>query len=218
MDAEPSNTTPLNETKLHVETALASVSYAERMIRMADEYRREGNHAAANGALMMAWTIRENTEDAMAILPNVTPEHAALLGQSERQRLATELNTAYENLNRLGFEHGSTEDQWDECNEQEAEWYEYCFEVGLAAHLAEATTTLLEGVQQSKDNIEILRDTVGKCYHAAQESMEYAKNNEPPADAPFPQTRQESLERALNYFLKLGILDQQIQKKAEAFR
>ena len=92
------NAAPLNETKLHIETTLASVGYAERMIRLADQYRREGNHAAANGALMMAWTIRENTAGAMDILPNLTPEHAALLGQSKRQRLATELNSSYENL------------------------------------------------------------------------------------------------------------------------
>ena len=46
---------PLNKTKLHVETALASVGYAERLILLVDQFRREANHAAANGALMMAW-------------------------------------------------------------------------------------------------------------------------------------------------------------------
>ena len=101
-DSEPLITMPLNETKLHIETTLASVGYAERMIRLADQFHREGNQAATNGAFMMAWDIRENTKDAMDILPNLTPEHAALLGQSERQRLSSELNSSYENLNRLG--------------------------------------------------------------------------------------------------------------------
>ena len=154
----------LNETKLHIETTLASVGYAELMIRLADQYRREGNHAAANGALMMAWNIRENTSDAMDILAKITPEHAALLGQSERQRLAAELNSSYENLNRSGLEHGSTEDQWDECYEQAADWYKFCFEVGLAAHLADAIATRAESQPQTEDNVEIARDAVVKCY------------------------------------------------------
>ena len=216
MDAEPLNAAPLNETKLHIETTLASVGYAERMIRLADQYRREGNHAAANGALMMAWNIRKNTAQAMDILPNLTPEHAALLGQSERQRLAAELNSSYENLNQMVQEHDSTEDQWDECYEQDAEWYMFCFEVGLAAHLADAITTRAESLPQSEDNIELARDAVGKCCQAAQESMEYARKNEPPADAPFPQTRQQSMERALDDCVKLGVLDQQIKEKLEA--
>ena len=207
---------PLNETKLHIETALASVGYAERMIRLADQFRREGNHAAANGALMMAWNIRENTEDAMAILLNLTPEHAALLGQSERQRLSTELNASYENLNRLGEEHGSTEDQWDEWNEQETDWYKSCFEVGLAVHLAEVIVARTQGLPQNEDNVEIVVDAVGKCYRAAQESMEYARNSSPPAGGPFPQTRQHSMEQAVNDCGKLEQLDRQVREKLKA--
>ena len=152
----------------------------------------------------------------MDILPNLTPEHAALLGQSERQRLAAELNSSYENLNQMVQEHDSTEDQWDECYEQDAEWYMFCFEVGLAAHLADAITTRAESLPQSEDNIEIARDAVGKCCQAAQESMEYVRKNEPHADAPFPQTRQQSMERALNDCVKLGVLGQRLQEKLEA--
>ena len=215
-DVEPLTALPLNETKLHIETALASVGYAERMIRLADQLHREGNHAAANGALMMAWNIRENTEHAMDILPKLTPEHAALLGHSERQRLSTELNASYENLNRLGEEHGSTEDQWDECNEQETDWYKSCFEVGLAAHLANAIIARAEGLQRNEDTIEMAVDAVGKCYKAAQESMEYARTNEPPAGGPFPQTRQQAMEQALNDCAKLEQLDQQVRETLAA--
>lgn len=206
-------TIPLNETKLHIETTLASVGYAECMIRLADQFRREGNHAAANGALMMAWDIRENTKDAMPILPNLTPEHAALLGQPERQRLSTELNSSYENLNQLGRQHGSTEGQWDKCYEQHAEWYEFCFGVSLAAHLAEAIIARAESLQQSEDNIEMVADAVGKCHQGAKESLEHARKIEPPADAPFPQTRQQSMERALDDCVKLELLDRQLQEK-----
>ena len=201
---------------MYVEDALTAVEYAENMIRLADQYRREGNNVAANGALKMAWNIRENTEDAMAILPMMTQEHAALLGQSERQRLATELNSSYENLNRLGREHGSTEDQWDECNEQETDWYKSCFEVGLASHLGNAIAARAERQLQTEDNIEIARDAVGKCYRVAQESMEYARKNEPPADAPFPQTRRQAIEQALDDCAKLELLDQQLQEKLKA--
>ena len=205
-----------NEPKMYVEDALTAVSYAERMIRLADQFRREGNHAAANGAVMMTWNIRENTENAMAILPNLTPEHAALLGRSERQRLSTELNSSYENLNRLGWEHGSTEDQWDECYEQEADWYKCCFEVGLTAHLADAIVARAERQPQTEDNIEIVVDAVGKSYRVAQESMEHVRDNEPPADAPFPQTRQQSMQQAISDCAKLEQLDQQIREKLPA--
>ncbi len=165
---------------------------------------------------MMAWNIRENTAQAMGILPNLTPEHAALLGQSERQRLAAELNSSYENLNQMAQAHDSTEDQWDECYEQDAEWYMFCFEVGLAAHLADAITTRAESLPQSEDNIELARDAVGKCCQAAQESMEYARKNEPPADAPFPQTRRQTIERARDDCVKLELLDQQLREKLKA--
>ena len=154
----------------------------------------------------------------MDILPNLTPEHAALLGQSERQRLATELNASYENLNRMAQEHDSTEDQWGQCYEQDAEWYLFCFEVGLAAYLANAITARAESLPQSEDNIEMASDAVGKCCQAAQESMEYARKNEPHADAPFPQTRQQTMERALNNSIELGLLDQRLQEKMEAVR
>ena len=205
-----------NETKMQIQDTLTAVGYAEGMIRLADQFRREGNHAAANGALMMAWDIRENTKDAMATLTNLAPEHAELLGQAERQRLWTELNASYENLNRLGFEHYSTEDQWDECNEQETDWYKSCFEVGLAAQLANAITTRAESLPQSEENSEMVADAVGECYWVAQESMEHARKIEPPADCPFPQTRQQSMERALDDCAKLSQLDKHFQEKLEA--
>ena len=216
MDTLPLNAVPSNETKMYIEDALTAVVYAENMIRLADQYRRDGNHAAANGALMMTWDIRENTKDAMEILPNLTPEHAALLSQSERQRLSNELNSSYENLKRLGQEYGSTEDQLEGSYEQDAEWYEFCFGVGLAAHLADAIAARGESLPQSEDNIEMVRDAVGKCHQAAQESLEQARKIEPPANAPFPQTRQQSMERALDDFSKLGQLDHQIQERLEA--
>ena len=212
-------TIPINETRMFIEDALSCVAYAEHMIRLADQHRREGDNAAANGALMMAWYIRENTAEAMEVLPNLTPEHAALLGQSERQRLAAELNSCYENLNRLGREHGSDASQWDESDEQTAESYMACFEVGLAAHLANTIAVRAESsLPHSQGKIKIARLAVGKCYRAAQESMEYARRNEPPAHAAFPQTRHQTMERALRNHVELGRLDQQLQDKMDVAR
>ena len=51
---------PFNETRTCIEDARASAGYAEKMISLADQYRREGNHAAANAALMLTWNIRAN--------------------------------------------------------------------------------------------------------------------------------------------------------------
>ena len=203
---------PINETVLHVETALAAVGFGEGMIQLAEQFRREGNHPAANGALMMAWIIKENTEDAMAILDGVRREHAALLGQSERQRLVTDLNASWENLDRLGREHESTEDQWDECYEKESEWYQLCFEVSHATHLAHAITAYAEGQARSEDNVELVVDAVSKCYEGAQESLEDARKNEPPADASFPQIRQQHMEKALTDLANLGRLNQKLRE------
>ena len=69
---------------------------------------------------------------------------------------------------------------------------------------------------ESEENIEIAADAVGKCHQAAHESLEQARKIEPPANAPFPQTRQQSMERALDDCAKLGQLDQQIQERLEA--
>ena len=184
-------TIPINETSMFIEDALPCVACAERMIRLADQHRREGNHVAANGAVMMAWIIRENTAEAMEVLPNMTPEHAALLGQSERQRLAAELNSCYENLNPLGRGQGSDASQWDESDEQTAEWYMSCFEVGLAAHLANTIAVRTESLPHSETKIEVARLAVGKCCRAAHESMEYArKDNRPrPPHSPRPACR-----------------------------
>ena len=206
----------LNETVLHIESSLASVNYAERMFRLADQYRREGNHAAANGALMMAWDIRQNSEWAMDIMADLTREHAGLLSQPDRQRLVTELNASRNNLDRLAGEHVSTEEHWNECYEREAEWYQFCFGVGLAAHLADAIASFAEGYPSSEDNIEILVDNMVKCYQVAKESLDLALNDPPTADASFPQTRQQSMEQALDDFLKLEKLDQQCREMLKA--
>ena len=209
-------TVPINETRMFIEDALSCVAYAESMIRLAGQHRREGNHAAANGALMTAWIIRENTAEAIEVLPNLTREHAAMLGRSERQRLATELNSCYENLNRMGEEHDPDASQWDEFDEPAAEWYMSCFEVGLAAHLANTIAVRAESLPQSEAKIKIARLAVVKCFRAARESMEYARKNEPAAHVPFPKTRQQTMERALSNHDELERLDQQLQEKMDA--
>ena len=41
-----------------IEEALSSAQYGERMIRLADQFRREGNHDAADAAFVAAAQIR----------------------------------------------------------------------------------------------------------------------------------------------------------------
>ena len=211
-------TIPINETRMFIDDALTSVAYAESMIRLADQYRREGNHTAASGALMMAWIIHENTSEAMEVLPNLTGEHAAMLGEPEQEQLDAALDSCYEKLNRMGREHDPDASRWDEFDEPAAEWYMSCFEVGLAAHLANAIAVRAQSPPQSEAKIKIARLAGGECYRAAQKSMEYARKNEPPADAPFSQTRQQTMERALRNRDELRRLDQQLQEKMDAAR
>ena len=64
---------PYNEARTCVENALASADYSEKMISLADQYRRVGNIAAAHAAIMIAWRRRANVASALASLPRITP-------------------------------------------------------------------------------------------------------------------------------------------------
>ena len=165
---------------------------------------------------MMAWVIRENTAEAMEDQPNLTGEHAGLLGQAARRCLSAALDSCYGNLNRMGREHDPDASQWDQFDESTAEWYMSCFEVGLAAHLANTIGVRAESSPQSEAQINTARLAVIECYGAAQASMEYARKSEPPAHAPFPQNRQQTMERALRNHAELVRLDQQLQKQMDA--
>ena len=44
-------TAPPNRTRTCIEEAFASAEYGEKVINLGNQYRREGNHIAANAAL-----------------------------------------------------------------------------------------------------------------------------------------------------------------------
>ncbi len=109
---------PFNHTQISIEEALSSAQYGERMIRLAGQFRREGNHDAANAAFMAAAQINDTLAKAVDLLTIIAPEHAALLGESQRQRLATQLNETHQRLNRLVMEQALAEVPLEDCDEQ----------------------------------------------------------------------------------------------------
>ena len=64
---------PFNHTQTSIEEILSSAKYGERVIRLADQFRREGNHDAANAAFMAAAQIRYTLSAAMELLPIIAP-------------------------------------------------------------------------------------------------------------------------------------------------
>ena len=91
-------TVSFNHTQMSIEEVLSSAEYGKRMIRLADQFRREGNHDAANAAFMGAAYIRDQLSKTIDLLPIIAPEHAALLGETRRQRLLTQLTESQARL------------------------------------------------------------------------------------------------------------------------
>ena len=117
---------PYNQTRTCVEDTLASAEYGKKMISLANQYRREGNTAAAHAAIMISWRIHGNVENAIASLPRITPEHAALMNRSERQQLTTELTASSEKLGRFLIDDAVTDCMLDDWDRREAGWYMLC--------------------------------------------------------------------------------------------
>ena len=193
------STVPFNHTQMSIEEALSSAGYGERTIRLAGQFRREGNHDAANAAFMAAAQIRDALSTAMDLLPIIAPEHAALLSPSDRQRLATQLNESHERLNRMVLEHDVSEVPLADLDQRHEEWYASCLHIGHMAHLArnvsaraaEATPT------PGDDLIEMTGYALGQLHEGAQESMTDLCENDLPDDAPFPDTRDQLRKQAV---------------------
>ena len=193
------STVPFNHTQMSIEEALSSAGYGERIIRLAGQFRREGNHDAANAAFMAAAQIRDALSTAMDLLPIIAPEHAALLSPSDRQRLATQLSESHERLNQLVADHDVSEVSLADCDQRYEDWYASCLHIGHMAHLARnvsgraAETTPTPG----DDLIEITGYALGQLHEGAQESMTDLRENDLPDDAPFPETRNQLREQAI---------------------
>ena len=208
-------TIPFNETRTCIEDALASAGYAEKMISLADQYRREGNHAAANAALMMTWNIRANIAKAIEVLPMLTPEHARLLDQSERQRLVTELATSSANLERRLQEHPVTVGQLNDCDEQEAGWYMSCLHIGHLAHLARNISERAARSPDDDELAEVMAFAINACYEDARQSIQDIPGKQPSADTVFPQTHSQAMDQARVDHAELETLNQQFTEKLE---
>ena len=193
-------TVPFNHTQMSIEEALSSAQFGERMIRLADQFRREGNHDAANAAFMAAAQIRDTLSTAMELLPIIAPEHAALLNPSERQRLATQLNDAHQRLDRMVLEHDVSDVPLEDCDQQREEWYASCLHIGHMAHLARgaAARTSESTPTPGDDLIEMTEYALGLLHQGAEDSIADIRENELPDDAPFPETRNQLREQAVN--------------------
>jgi len=192
-------TVPFNHAQTSIEEVLSSAKYGERMIRLADQFRRESNHDAANAAFMGAAQIHDTLSAAMELLPVIAPEHAHLLVDSPRQHLVAPFSDAPAHLNRMIGAHDVAEIPLEELDQRCEGWYESCLHIGHMAHLArgvaaraaEATPTT------SHDLIEMTEYALGLLHQGAQDSMVDIRENELPDDAPFPQTRNQLREQAI---------------------
>ena len=211
-------TIEFNETRTCIEDALASASYAEQMINLAGQYRRENNQDAANAALMMAWHIQGNISKVIFIMPMLAPEHAQLMDQSERQQLAAELTKSYQQLTQLIREHNVTEPQLDDCNNQEVDWYKSCLGIGHLAHLARNMAQRAELLPDNDEVTELTAYAVAKCYDDAQESIEEVQQRQTPTDVSFPQTRDQTKHQAITNYAELETLKRQLDARLETLQ
>ena len=116
-------TVTFNHTRMSIEDIVSSGEYGKRMIRMAGQFRREGNHDAANAAFMGAAHIRDQLSNTMDLLPTIAPEHAALLGETQRQRLLNQLSESHGRLSQLVTEHSASTILPEDCDQRVEGWY-----------------------------------------------------------------------------------------------
>ena len=206
-------TIEFNETRTCIEDALASASYAEQMINLASQYRREDNQDAANAALMMAWHIQGNISKVIFIMPMLAPEHAQLMDQSERKQLAAELTESHQQLTQLIREHHVTEPQLDDCNDQEVDWYKSCLGIGHLAHLARNMAQRAERLPDNEEVTKLMAYAVAKFYEDAQESIEEVRQRQTPTDVSFPQTRDQTKHQAISNYAELETLKRQLDAR-----
>ncbi len=183
------SSTMFNHTQMSIEEAVSSAEFGERLISLAGEFRREGNHDAANVAFMGAAHILERLSTAIELLPIIAPEHAALLSESQRQGLTTQLNVSHQRLSALVAEHDASEVLLDDCDQRYEEWYASCLHIGHMAHLARNVAARAAETPPTGDLIEITGYALSQLHQGAQESMADLRDNQLPDNAPFPQTR-----------------------------
>ena len=206
---------PYNQTRTCVEDNLASAEYGKKMISLANQYRREGNTAAAHAAIMIAWRIHGNVENAIASLPRIAPEHAALMNRSERQQLSTELTASSEKLGRFLIDDAVTDCMLDDWDRRESEWYMLCLNVGHLAHLARSVAARVDRLPKSEDLLDLAEFAVRHCCEDANETIASIWEHQPATDALFPQTYAQTREQAIKDPAELDDLHCHIRQRLE---
>ena len=209
---------PYNEARMCVEDALASANYGEKMIRLADQYRREGNIAAAHAAIMIAWRTRANVENAIASLPRIAPEHAALMEPSERQQLTAELTAASGKLGRFLADEAVSDCMLEDCDPREAEWYMLCLNLGHVAQLARSVAARVDRLPESEALLDMADFAALHCCEDARETIASIREYHPTADGLFPQTYAQTREQAIRDHAEVEDLHCHIRQRLETVR
>ena len=210
-------TIPLpNQTRTCIEEALASAEYGEKVINLGNQYRREGNHIAANAAFATTWDIRDKIKKVIAILPMLTPEHAALLDQSERQNLVGKLTEHSDRLDQMIREHPLTKEQLDNSNSDHVDWHIACIHAGYLVHLARKNTERVNRMPDNDMMAEIAHYAVSSYHDEVLQSEKTIRNQEPSDDEPFPMTRTQVREQALKDCAELADLHTDLDTKVKA--
>ena len=196
-------TVAFNHTQTSIEDVVSSGEYGQRMIRLANQFRREGNHDAANAALMGAAHARDQLSKTMDLLPIIAPEHAALLGETQRQHLLSQLGESHGSLSQLIAEHDVWKVPMEACDPRHEEWYASCLHIGHMAHLTRGVAARAAEVSPSEDMVKMTKYALDRLLIGAQESMADLRENDLPDDAPFPQTRTQLREQAVKDHAKI---------------
>ena len=207
---------PPNQTRTCIEEALASAEYGEKVINLGNQYRREGNHIAANAAFATTWDIRDKIKKVIAILPMLTPEHAALLDQSERQNLVGKLTEHSDRLDQMIREHPLTKEQLDNSNSDHVDWHIACIHAGYLVHLARKNTERVNRMPDNDMMAEIAHYAVSSYHDEVLQSEKTIRNQEPSDDEPFPMTRTQVREQALKDCAELADLHTDLDTKVKA--
>ena len=180
-----------DQIKFAINHAKAIAGFGNRMNTLSEQYQREANHAGASAAATMAKQAHEVIEAAIMTLPEQVNH------QKEMQDLiaaATALQCGIADLQILKG------DEAAHCSQQEIDWYIYGLHVGQALVMAKHSVERATGPEARQWPSHGLTESnvyVEVALQMAQESLDDMEQCQPPADAPFPQTRQQTKAQAI---------------------
>ena len=185
-----------NHTQASIEETLSSAQYGKRMIRLASQFRRQGNHDAANAALMGAVHVRDQITRVIHLLPSIAPEHAALLNQTQRRHLTARLAKSHQEMTKLVAEHDISGIPPEACDQRCENWYASCLHIGHLTHLARSIVARAGGSPPDDETVEMTKYALYQLEEGARDSMADLRNNDLPVEAPHPHTRNKLRQQA----------------------